>query len=410
MCRQHTSLLLLLIVGIGIRASALIAADYTPAIGNMIATNDTIGYQQLALNLFAGGGYRFEGGTATAFRMPGYPVLLLLFHGIDEYHPLGLRLLQIAADGLTIVLVYFTTATVDTRRWSPELSAALIALNPLLIITSLAVIPDALAIAVCATIQFLSVRIVYWMPQRRVQGEYFILPVLVVLLLYLKPSLLGAVSIIVLLPLLVEGNRNARRSILSAAAATALFLFLMFPWIVRNYLQFGAFIPLTTSNGANFYAGNNPDASGGFVSDLPFVLPGYDEVASDQVYRSMALDWISAHPKEFAALLPNKFVNHISPIAFGSKSVDALPSTFIVFAWIGYLLIYTAATLGAYNLFTSGRWKYAAILLLLPIAILIPSLVSFGATRFALPAFPSIAVLAAIGAAPILNYGFGQRS
>ena len=49
-------------------------------------------------------------------------------------------------------------------------------------------------------------------------------------------------------------------------------MLLLAPWVVRNYLVFNHFIPLTTNGGMNLYRGHNLEQSGGWPTPLDTLL------------------------------------------------------------------------------------------------------------------------------------------
>lgn len=85
------------------------------------------------------------------------------------------------------------------------------------------------------------------------------------------------------------------------------------PWTARNYAVFDAFVPVSTNGGAGLINGNNPSATGGDAEDdpLPAAL-SHDparQIATDQLARKEALDWIKTHKLRFAELIPLKAIH-----------------------------------------------------------------------------------------------------
>lgn len=88
------------------------------------------------------------------------------------------------------------------------------------------------------------------------------------------------------------------------------------PWTLRNYRLFGAFIPVSANSGQSLFAGNNPDATGGYVP----VERGYadlDEVSYDRFAQRTALKWIRENPRRFLALMPRKQILFLGDSADG---------------------------------------------------------------------------------------------
>ena len=63
------------------------------------------------------------------------------------------------------------------------------------------------------------------------------------------------------------------------------------PWIIRNYVIFKKFIPISTNGGINFYMGNNPDANGAFLWRLPKGLewPNYRKISDRKILNSLEI-------------------------------------------------------------------------------------------------------------------------
>jgi hypothetical protein len=72
---------------------------------------------------------------------------------------------------------------------------------------------------------------------------------------------------------------------------------------VRNYLELGAFVPVTTNSGGNFYLGYNPQATGYYhAMEPPASASGTDEVAVNDAYVRETMDWIRANPRRSVEL------------------------------------------------------------------------------------------------------------
>jgi hypothetical protein len=132
-----------------------------------------------------------------------------------------------------------------------------------------------------------------------------------------------------------------------------------------------------------------------------FVLPGMSEVESNAALTQKALGWIKTHPRQFLSLLPLKAGRHWSPIAFHVAGEYPLPRGLRIAAITLFLVLYMLVILGCGTLVRQGKPWTAATLLVAPLGLLIPSLIGSGATRFALPSFPQLAVLASVGIAQL---------
>jgi hypothetical protein len=109
------------------------------------------------------------------------------------------------------------------------------------------------------------------------------------------------------IPLFKCGIRPWLRTVvLTGLVMTAAIL----PWTIRNYLVFGAFVPVSTNGGYTLLTGNNPSAKGRYTWDDPSVADlskdPHDQVAMDRVARDRAWAWIAANPASFIRLIPLK--------------------------------------------------------------------------------------------------------
>src|SRR5262249_24309109 len=90
------------------------------------------------------------------------------------------------------------------------------------------------------------------------------------------------------------------------------------PWTVRNYLVLGIFVPVSVTGGISLYMGNNPQATGGFVTETSDFLMQFDETSANRVGRELARSWMRQHPGEVVRLA---FEKHI--LFLGDDSVGA---------------------------------------------------------------------------------------
>jgi hypothetical protein len=121
-----------------------------------------------------------------------------------------------------------------------------------------------------------------------------------------------------------------------------------FPWVLRNSIVFGEFVPLSTSSGLNLFRGHNGDEYGAWtdesiereISRLP-VGPALEARMND-VYWHHTLTYIQGHPAEEIGLLFRKgaYLWGMNPLEPRSRN----PYYFI--PWGGMLLL---AVLGAYT-------------------------------------------------------------
>ncbi|MDD5362841.1 MAG: glycosyltransferase family 39 protein [Ignavibacteria bacterium] len=163
------------------------------------------------------------------------------------------------------------------------------------------------------------------------------------------------------------------------AIITFIFIVLFIsPWIIRNYAQFGEFIPFTTSSGLNLYRGNNPIRIGNWGDDS-FILelkeiskPDNFEIVYNKYYTDKTIDYIRNNPFIFVR---NSFVKvfHLlilNPDDTRSKNLFyMIPSLFIVIL----------STLGIIKSYNYSNFKY---LYLFIFSSIIVSVIFFALPRY----------------------------
>ncbi|HEV3260935.1 MAG TPA: glycosyltransferase family 39 protein [Gemmataceae bacterium] len=141
---------------------------------------------------------------------------------------------------------------------------------------------------------------------------------------------------------------------LRAALIPLLAGLVLIPWVVRNRLVLGAFIPFGTGGGQLLLCGNNrvvvedPRLYGYSVMDnaLPEYGPALraanNEVARDALAKHFAIDWLRANPDKWFYLLRAKFVRLWAPLYQGAayRSFE-----WFAMAYYGLILALFAAAL-----------------------------------------------------------------
>lgn len=117
---------------------------------------------------------------------------------------------------------------------------------------------------------------------------------------------------------------EAARRLLPVAAVSAL---LVAPWLARTYQVYGAFVPIATNGGMNFWFGNNP-------LTIPLVRAGYHpqwirpeaplrtedtRLANDDLYQ-LAFAYLRQNPQDIPELLWVKFLAYWSVDVFPTRN------------------------------------------------------------------------------------------
>ena len=122
------------------------------------------------------------------------------------------------------------------------------------------------------------------------------------------------------------------------------------PWIIRNYRQFGRFVFIRDNFGLALYAANNDCAGATALENLrkgctkefnpmystseTALIRRVGEVEYNRIRAGVALDWISHHPRRFAALTARRVVEFWFPVeaySFWIVTVLAIPGIVLIY-------------------------------------------------------------------------------
>jgi len=180
------------------------------------------------------------------------------------------------------------------------------------------------------------------------------------------------------------------------AGATLVVIVLLTPWVVRNWIAMGAFIPASTMGGAVLLGSYNeivlhdPTYRGDWIS--PCRVSGarcgesMSEVARDRLWRRMGLAFIRSHVRDLPEMAFWRFVNlwHLYRFTRG------FPEN------IGFYCYVIVASLAAVGIWLyRSRWRSMTPLYVVVICFTANALVFWGGFRMRAPIEPVLVVLAA---------------
>jgi 4-amino-4-deoxy-L-arabinose transferase-like glycosyltransferase len=279
---------------------------------------DCVEFESLARQVAHGNGYSTESGRPTAFRAPGFPLLVAGVYMLAGFRPEAAYAAFAAIGGLAVVLTWLTAG-----RLLPAPVAAVAGMMaaiylPHVYFTTLFSSENLSAFALAALA--LS-SIVY------LQRGAMLLPVLAGVALGV--SILARPFAILLAPLLIAIFLfyGPGRRITSVAACALLVVgtaAVVGPWALRNLRVLGSPVFGSTNGGSTFYGGNNdvvatrPGHLGSWVSTV--VLPGRawieeapDEVTHDRREWALGIRWIGSNPEKLPQLVIAKLVRYWLP-------------------------------------------------------------------------------------------------
>ena len=295
---------------------AMASAAFVVRSGAALPYADEQLYWQLAGTIAEGRGYIQAEGVPSTARPPGYPVVLAPCRLVSD-NPIPAKALNIAfLLGASAMVAGLARGFSGSKAAGP-IALLLILLFPIVHYTSGTLYPQIFGSMLFVLVVHLLVR----HPERRwasaVSGLAF------GALLLAIPAFLLVAPILLIYMLWPKAGASWRSGIGGRFLGVVLFgtatTLVMSPWIARNAVVFGKFIPLSTNSGLMLIQGYSEDASpnSGPTTDLSKYeaearARGLDAIETDAYFRHEAVDWIRANPGPALRLYLLKTLNYFN--------------------------------------------------------------------------------------------------
>lgn len=382
------SLGLALLAALALRLGAIVFYNHAPE-------SDELSYQAMAANFLDGRGVVDQYGNRAMFNA-GYPLLVLApVFAIFGDSLLAARLCNAALGVLTVALVWAVGRKAGWSRRDASVGAWMAALYlpasvyGVYLLKENLMIPLMLGVAWCALAIHRTVRI----------GPVALGAALLGIL-----ALVGNAALVLFAMVgfaLLLSSRSPARKAGDLALIVALSVAVATPWVLRNMRVLGAPV-LNTNGGFNFYIGNNPAATGLFVSiaDTPVgdrweALRSEGEVLASDTLKAEAMQWIRSDPGRFVALTVKKALYFWMPPVHEGKSPGSAVEKIVRAVW---LLQYLAILGFAVFAFAKGwRNRQIQILWLGIVCYFAAHAVFYVIFRYREPIMPFVILLASAG-------------
>lgn len=173
------------------------------------------------------------------------------------------------------------------------------------------------------------------------------------------------------------------------------------PWLMRNQEVIGAPV-LNTNGGFNLYLGNNPAATGWYISiaDTPFrtewhALRKIGEVHANETLKQEAIAWIKGHPAEFAKLSLKKIVYFWTPPVHKGEGVPSFAESAARAIWLLEFLVLTLLAIASL-FFKPLHTRPVLILWSAVVFYTAAHMIFYVNFRYRLPIIPVIGLFAAL--------------
>ena len=286
-------------------ATMLIGIVYAALLPNSVRYPDERDYQKLSLSLVETGSFSFNGCTPTAYRPPGYPMLLALMGGCLSVT--SGRILNLLSLCGTQWLLYLCMR----REGKPAIgvvAAAMIICYPVMLYTACTLHAQTVAMAMFVGVVVLlarggSLRVSVALGAGALSG----------FLLLTVPAFVCVLATLVIWRLFTYGDRDVKPLL---ACGLGLLLALL-PWTIRNRVVLGEWVFVSTNSGINLLLGNceNTTPNGGATIDVSHYVArteNMSETERDRYYRRCAWMHVKNRPGRSVAMYGLKLMNHFN--------------------------------------------------------------------------------------------------
>jgi 4-amino-4-deoxy-L-arabinose transferase-like glycosyltransferase len=294
------------IVSLGI--SVVLGVGLAVHYGSTLHYYDEHSYVSIARNLAHHGKFSLNGVQPTAFRDPGWPLLLgvLNFFGGDVF---VFRLANVALEAFSITGVWWLATRIGGKA-AGALAAPALALYPLSVYTVSTLYPETMGTALLIGGLICTVKVRE--SSHRFRWSILGGAVFGLLILTVADLVIGIVGAALWL---ICGHPNFRKA---ALVMIAVAVAVVAVWVVRNEASMHAFIPIGDNNGYNLILANSAHASirAGVNANIDQYLahaPTRNEVGLDNSLRSQSLHWIRTHPSLAATRYAERVADYFAP-------------------------------------------------------------------------------------------------
>lgn len=296
--------------------SLVVSCSYAFLLGDGLRYQDEVDYLDLARGLAAGEGYLFDG-HPTAYRPPGYPLLLAPLHFLSGGSIVILRMVGVVALAAATWFAWLLASRLRTPG-TGALAAIAVGCYPMFIYTSATLYPQIPALAMLLVfLEFTlraSERSQNWARQSAVAGTAAGALILTV------PTFAATVPAVLIWIAFRMRRAGAGRAV-ARTVIIVLSLAVLIPstWTMRNQVSLHEFVPVSTNTGENLLLGNSErvtesTGSAGDISayEREVVARGLDETGANAFYTDAALTWMAENPVGAAELYLRKFAHAFS--------------------------------------------------------------------------------------------------
>ena len=335
---DYFPLMAIIAVGIALRVAAIAGFNHSPQ-------SDELAYQSMALGLIGGSGIIDNMGNYAMYNV-GYPLFVLApAFIIFGKHLLVAKLANLILGVVSIILCYLTAKEAGAGRLGRLLAAAAWAIYLPASVYGVYLAKENLMIPLMLGVIWCALRLAKD-PTWKISAVCGVLFGLLALTGSAALALVGLVLLALMFCHIPFSKRFGLGMLILLVA-----MVVTTPWLARNWRVIGAPV-LNTNGGFNLYLGNNPAATGWFMSiaDTPrgptwSELRRGGEVQASEILKQEAISWIKANPSEFLSLAFKKAIYFWMPPFYEGKGLGSTAETIVRIMWLAQFLVLVAVAI-----------------------------------------------------------------
>lgn len=383
---------------------------------------DTVEFEQMAWSAAQARGLAiYPGGPPSAFRAPGYPMLLAVVYKLFGRAYWVNRVTLSLIGTLTVWLTYLLSRRLGLSEWPSLLAALLASVLPLQFYWCGHFMSEPLAACLNVACTLLVVRAIgtearglpAMTSQRRQVGGLFSAGALCGLAALVRAASL-LVPVCFALMLMLSRHVRFRRAVAMSAVFGLGAVLAILPWTVRNRIVFDRFALISTNGGSTFWGANNdgvaePGEKWGSWISTNFdrqrkrreVLSLANEVDRDRKEWQFGREFVLNNPGKMPLLIAGKLWRLLRPFP------DSANRIYVLVVGLGWLVLLPISVLGIILALRDESTRFAFMPLNAQLlSLLVTTAVFYGSARFRAPYEPFLAVYAAIG----VGWGIGMAA
>lgn len=309
--KTHPKRLVLYIVLVGVVCRLLFFIFFPQSEeGNLM---DSVRYLRTATNIIRGRGFAEWGPRPTAFAPPVYPYFLAGIFKIFGYHPDVVKIIQAILGGLTCWIIYRMGSLLFEEKVGLVASLIMVFYPDLIALTGYLYTEILYIFVLSLTFLFLMRALL----RKGGKFDWFLAGVLLgVSILTRHALILFPIFILILLSCFKATRVHFKGLLVFMVVCYAVII----PWIIRNYLCFGEFVPVATGVGATLWVGSYVPHEGEYrYSDTSEKVMEESKGAKslpegDKILFIKALQNIIRNPGEYGYIVLKKFIRYFYQI------------------------------------------------------------------------------------------------